>query len=161
MRPALSSRRPVSACQWSDNMKSILGENFDQAIVKKEKQPQIAQTSRSTTRESQYTVQKRALNSSLKRQKELASKQIQRNYRVEQNQLHREFHPPKKETKAFSKRFHDYKVIEHVIDSRNDEYIQSAESLPNGRTIDLQRARRLPPDNTSFIRSTNRVFFWG
>lgn len=160
MKSALSSRRPVSSFQWSDNMRSILGDSFDQVVAKEQKHPQIPQTAR-TARESQYTVQKRALNASLQRQKDKAMRQIQTNYKIESNRLQREFHPPKVETKATHKRFHDYKVIERVIDSRNDEYIQSAETMPNGRTIDLRKARKLPPDNTSFIRSTNRVYYWG
>ena len=163
---ALSARRPVHKIQWSSQMREFLGDTLDDFSPEKERNlekiPATSRTTSSIRHETDYSIKKRALNSSIQRRLSEGKKQINLQAKNEEKQLIRSFKAPeKKHTKAFKKRFHDDHVIERVIDSRNEEYLATAEMMPNGRVADLRKARQLPPDRTAFVKSEHRVFYWG
>lgn len=59
------------------------------------------------------------------------------------------------------RRMHDDHLIEHIVAQRNNDYMEVSEYLPQGYVANLGALRKLPPDNKSFIKSTNRVYYWG
>ena len=162
---SLSARRKPVKLEWSDQMKEFLAEtleDFDPNTGTLKKQP--AKTCRAGTKiehESDYVVKKRALHSSINRRLENGRKELKKRNDFEDQQIRLSFHPPVRQTKATTKRFHDHQVLERVIDMRNEEYINSAETMPNGRVIDLRKARQLPPDRSGYVKSEHRVFYWG
>ena len=55
----------------------------------------------------------------------------------------------------------DRHLLEHVIATRNDEYMESVEHLPEGYVADIDSLRRLPRDTKFHVRSGKRVYYWG
>ena len=165
MKPLSSRRRPVEKLQWSAEMREFLGENFDDYDPNnRRKKAQHAQTSRTGMiihHETDYQIKKRALHSSLNRRLDNNRKQLKKQNDFEDYLIYISFHPPQRPTKATAKKFHDKHVLEKVIDQRNEEYLQSIETLSNGSVADLRKARQLPPDRSGYVKSEHRVFYWG
>ena len=59
------------------------------------------------------------------------------------------------------KHIKDSHIIEHIVAQRNDDYMEISEYIPQGYVADLGALRRLPPDNKLYVKSKERIFYWG
>ena len=64
-------------------------------------------------------------------------------------------------TKVPVKHLRDQHIIEHIVAQRNDDYMEVSEYIPQGYVANLGALRKLPPDNKLYVKSSNRVFYWG
>ena len=64
-------------------------------------------------------------------------------------------------TRVPVKHMRDQHLIEHIVAQRNDDYMEVSEYIPQGYVANLGALRKLPPDNKLYVKSSNRVFYWG
>lgn len=161
---ALKNKRSLEQKQWSKNMNVFLNENLDAVIGVAPRTLSASQTrirGKEHQTSSSYARMKRALNSKLARRREIGTREIEKIHKLDEMRHIAFFKSLDLHPKESSKRVRDERVIERVISSRNDEYMEAANTLPDGFVADLKKKRKLPPDRGTFYRSSQRVFYWG
>ena len=165
----LSSRRKIPTTQgWTKTNNLLKNSSFDD-FVKEDRVQSKTMKSRSgtlTPRDS-YEASKRAFEVNQMRKihniRSVENKHYKKDSIARQTRnavLMRQL--PPKPTLPLSNPLRDDHVLEDVISSRNDEYIEASHYLPKGYVLDISATRALPPDrHNNGAKLSSRTYYWG
>ena len=167
-RPLSSRRKIPSTRGWSKTNNLLQNSSFDD-FVKDESTKSYKNTSKSglSTPRDSYEASKRAFDVSQKQKinniKSIENKHYKKDAvaRQTRNAVLMKQLPPKP-TLPLPNPLRDNHVLEDVISSRNDEYIQASHYLPKGYVLDISATRALPPDrHNNGAKLSSRTYYWG
>lgn len=163
-RPLSSRRRRVGKREWSNDVTTFLDSGGLESLTKEKKDhdddPPIDASE--VRQRSSYAAAQRAFQVAQRQRKAVVERyqtQLERSRAIVSRTG--ETARPRNMSRAFARSQDDRHVIEHVVATRNDEYLEASAYVPQGYVADLSAMRSLPPERKVKTRTEKRVFYWG